>query len=132
MLYRIIADSLILIHFAFILFVVLGGVMILKYRWLVFAHVPAVVWAVLLEFRGWYCPLTDWENHYRRLAGQAAYSGGFIEHYLIPLIYPAQLTETIQILLGILVILINALTYLYVIRSLRKRRERRLFSKKQI
>lgn len=132
MLFKIIADVLVLIHFGFILFVVLGGLMILRYRWLVFAHMPAVVWAILLEFRGWYCPLTAWENHYRRLADQAAYTDGFIEHYLIPLIYPARLTETLQIALGILVFLINALIYQHVIKSLRGRRTRKLFSKKQV
>ena len=123
MLSRIIADLLVMLHFGFIVFVVLGGLLLLRYRWLVVVHMPAVLWGVLLEFRGWYCPLTDWENDFRRAANQAGYSGGFVEHYIIPLIYPAGLTTNIQIMLGALVVLANLLIYAYVIKSFIGRRE---------
>ncbi len=118
MLYKIIADFLIVIHLAFIVFVLLGGLLLLKYRWTAVLHIPAVVWAILLEFKGWYCPLTGWENEFRKAADLEGYSGGFIDHYLIPLIYPVGLTTDIQTVLGVLVILVNLLIYAFVFRSM--------------
>ncbi len=118
-LYRIIADLLVFIHAGFIAFVVLGGLLLLKYRWLAVLHVPAVGWGVLLELNNWYCPLTEWENDFRHAAEQSGYQGGFVEHYLIPLIYPHDLTEDVQTVLGLLTILVNVLVYAYVIRTAR-------------
>ncbi|WP_084191028.1 DUF2784 domain-containing protein [Methylomarinum vadi] len=128
---RVIADILAIIHFGFIVFVVLGGLLLFKYRWVALLHLPAVLWGALLELKGWYCPLTDWENHFRQAADQSGYSGGFIEHYLIPLIYPPALTENIQIFLGVAVIVINVFIYAHVIRSL-SRKNGHSFSKKKI
>ncbi|WP_305909828.1 DUF2784 domain-containing protein [Methylomarinum sp. Ch1-1] len=122
--YRIIADLLVVLHLGFIVFVMLGGLLLLKYRWMALLHVPAVIWGTLLEFRGWYCPLTGWENDFRQSANQAGYSGGFVEHYLIPLIYPAGLTADTQILLGILVVAVNLLIYAYLIFSIIRRARR--------
>lgn len=131
MLNKIIADVLVIIHFGFIIFVVLGGLSVLKYRWMIVFHIPAVIWGALLEFRGWYCPLTGWEKHFRRAADQSGYSAGFVEHYLIPLIYPAGLTSNLQIVLGGLTVAVNVLIYTFVAWTI-YRKKRRSFSKKQI
>ncbi|NOQ78813.1 MAG: DUF2784 family protein [Gammaproteobacteria bacterium] len=118
MLFALGADLLVIIHLLFIVFVVLGGFMLIKWHWLIFIHFPAVLWAVLLEFEGWICPLTPMEQALRRMAGQQGYSGGFIQHYIVPVIYPASLEENIQFILGVLLIVINVIIYLWVIRSL--------------
>lgn len=100
-----------LLHLAFILFVLLGGVLAWRWPWVMFLHLPAAAWGVLLEFNGWLCPLTPWEQQLRQLAGEAGYSGGFIAHYLLPVIYPAGLTRSVQLALGGGVIAINLLVY---------------------
>jgi hypothetical protein len=107
MTYRIAADLLVLFHFAFILFVVLGGFLVFYRRMFAWLHFPAVIWGVLIEFSGWICPLTPWEQSLRIKAGQAGYSGGFVEHYLVSLIYPEALTPEIQFVLGMLVLMLN-------------------------
>jgi hypothetical protein len=114
---KIIADLLVVIHLGFICFVVLGGMLLLKYRWVVFLHIPAVIWGVMIEFKGWLCPLTQWENDFRLFANQAGYRDGFIDHYLIPLIYPSGLTDEIQGVLGALVLIVNLLIYIYVVNN---------------
>jgi len=108
---RLLADVLVGIHFLFVLFVVGGG--FLAWRWprMAWAHVPVALWGALIEFAGWICPLTPLENHLRRAAGEAGYAGGFIEHYVIPVVYPAGLTREIQLTLGAAVIVINAVAY---------------------
>jgi len=111
MFYRIAADLLVVFHALFILFVVLGGLLIFRWRWLIAIHLPAAAWAVLLEFKGWVCPLTPWEQGLRRAAGEVGYRGGFIEHYFIPLIYPSGLTPLIQFAIGLFVLSINAILY---------------------
>ena len=110
------ADLIVLIHFAFILFVMFGGFLVMKWRTLVFLHLPAAVWGVLIEFYGWICPLTTWENQLRRHNG-GEYSTGFIEHYIIPLIYPEGLNRDIQIVLGIALILLNLAIYTWCFRE---------------
>lgn len=105
------ADLLVVAHFAFICFVVLGGLLVLKWPWLALVHIPAAVWGALVELQGWLCPLTPLEQRFRSAAGEAGYSGSFIEHYLLPIIYPAGLTRDLQLQLGILVITINAIIY---------------------
>ena len=104
------ADLIVLIHFAFILFVMFGGFLVMKWRWIICLHLPTVVWGILIEFFGWICPLTTWENQLRRHNG-GEYSTGFIEHYIIPLIYPVGLNRDIQIVLGIALILLNLTIY---------------------
>ena len=114
MFFALAADLLIIVHLGFIGFVILGGFMLLKWRWLIFVHLPAVLWGVLLEFQGWICPLTPLEQALRRMSGQQGYTGGFIQHYILPVIYPPALNEDIQLILGILLILINVIIYLWV------------------
>ena len=105
------ADIIVLTHFAFILFVIFGGFMVLKWQKLIWLHVPAAVWGALIELYGWICPLTTLENNLRRNRGEDYYSTGFIEHYIMPIIYPSGLTREIQIVLAVLVIIINAFAY---------------------
>ncbi len=107
MIYRLSADFVVLIHLAFILFAVLGGLLVLKYRRCVLLHLPALVWAVLISLFGWVCPLTPLENWLRERGGVLGYDTSFIEHYLLPVIYPGELTRRIQIFLGLLVLVIN-------------------------
>ena len=119
MYYAIAADLLLVFHFVFVCFVVAGGLLVLKWRRLALLHLPAVCWGALVEFQGWLCPLTPWEQQLRLAAGQGSYHGSFIEHYLLPVLYPAALNTEIQMILGTLVILINIAVYGRVIYSLR-------------
>lgn len=119
MLYHIAADLVVLLHLAFVVFVVLGGLAALRWRKVAWVHVPAAVWGALIEFRGWICPLTPLENHLRRLAGEEGYTGGFIEHYLIPILYPPGLTHRFQVALGIAVVVINVLVYTFYFSRMR-------------
>jgi hypothetical protein len=110
--YRLLTDLTVTIHFAFLLFVVAGGVLARRYRWLIVPHLAAIAWAVYVEARpGIICPLTPVENAFALRAGQAGYEGGFIEHYLVPIIYPDGLTPQIQRLLAVLVLAINGTVY---------------------
>lgn len=109
--YRLLADAVLLLHLAFILFVVFGALLVWRCRRLAWLHLPAVVWAGVIEFSGEVCPLTPLENHLRRLGGEVGYAGGFIEHYLLPVIYPPGLTHEMQVALGFAVIVINGLAY---------------------
>ncbi|PKQ42418.1 DUF2784 domain-containing protein [Pseudomonas sp. YY-1] len=115
MLWRMAADALVLVHLGFILFVLLGGLLLLRWPRLIWLHIPAVAWGIVVECLHLGCPLTPWENQLRRAAGQAGYDGGFIEHYLIPLIYPAGLTPQIQLYLGAIVVLVNLTVYAWLI-----------------
>ena len=108
------ADILVLFHLAFILFVILGGFIVLQWRWIIWLHIPCAIWGALIEFTGWICPLTPWENHLRVAAGSSGYSGGFIEHYILPLIYPSGLTRKLQLIFGTGVILINLIAYVLI------------------
>ena len=105
------ADAVLLLHFGFILFVLLGGLLVWKWRRLVWLHLPAVLWGALIEFGGGICPLTPLENRLREAAGEGGYSGSFIERYLLPLIYPSELTRELQVLLGLLVLAVNLGVY---------------------
>ncbi|MDH5514307.1 MAG: DUF2784 domain-containing protein [Gammaproteobacteria bacterium] len=105
------ADLLVLLHLAFIVFVVLGGLLVWRWWRVVFLHLPASVWGVLLEFNGWQCPLTPLEQQLRIAAGEAGYSGSFIAYYLLPVIYPAGLTPGFQMALGAGALLINLVIY---------------------
>jgi hypothetical protein len=106
----ILADLIVVIHFGFILFVIFGGFLVLKWRKLIWLHLPAAMWGILIEFFGWICPLTNLENRLRS-ASDGVYISGFIEHYIIPMIYPSALTREIQIGLGFIVILLNFFVY---------------------
>jgi Protein of Unknown function (DUF2784) len=122
MAYRILADLVVGLHALFVVFVVVGGLLGLRWPWVAAVHLPAAVWGALIEFRGWVCPLTPLEKSLRAAAGQAGYQGGFIEHYLLPALYPAGLTRGVQLVLGSLVIAVNVAVYGYLI--LRRRRSR--------
>lgn len=111
------ADLIVLLHFGFILFVIFGGLLLLKWHKCIWLHLPAVIWGVLIEFFGWFCPLTTLENKFRYHSNGEPYSSGFIEHYLIPLIYPTGLTQELQLILGITVIVINLLIYTLVFKK---------------
>ena len=114
--YRLAADAVVLAHGAFILFAVLGGLLALRWRWLALLHLPAAAWAVFIEATGRICPLTPLEVSLRIAAGDAGYDGGFIEHYLIPIIYPAGLTRGVQFALAALVLAVNLAVYAAVLR----------------
>jgi hypothetical protein len=111
MAYRILADLVVGVHALFVVFVVAGGLLALRWAWVAAVHLPAAVWGTLIEFRGWICPLTPLEQSLRASAGQAGYEGGFIEHYLLPVLYPAGLTQGVQLILGSLVIAVNLVVY---------------------
>ncbi len=121
MVYSFLADIVTIIHLLFILFVIFGGFLVLKWRWIIYFHIPAAVWGALIEFKGWICPLTPWENQLRQAGGEAGYSGGFIEHYILPVMYPENLTQEIQVILGIFVIVINLTVYGWIIYRWRKK-----------
>ena len=112
--YSLAADALVILHLAFIVFVMLGGLLLLKWQRLIFLHLPAVAWGTLVELRGWLCPLTPLEQHFRTVAGETGYSGGFVQHYLLPIIYPAGLTREVQTILAMVVIASNLVIYTVV------------------
>ena len=111
MLLRIAADAVLLVHLGFVVFVVLGGLLALRWPWIILAHLPAAIWGALIEFQGWICPLTPLEQSLLHAAGEQGYAGGFVEHYVLAVIYPAQLTRSMQIVLGVLVVLVNVVIY---------------------
>ena len=121
MIHRLAADAVLLLHLGFILFVLLGGLLALRWRWAPLLHLPAAAWGVYVELSGGLCPLTPLENRLRIAAGEAGYTGGFIEHYLLALIYPAGLTHEIQYVLAAIVVGVNGLAYAWVWRRRRRR-----------
>ncbi len=114
MLYRALADLVVLTHLAFIVFALVGGLLALRWRWVPWVHLPAAAWGASVEVFGWFCPLTPLENWLRRASGSAGYSGGFIERYLMPIVYPAELTRELQLLLGCFLVVVNLAIYLVV------------------
>jgi hypothetical protein len=123
MIYRLAADAVVVVHLLFAGFVVLGGLLALRWPRVVRVHLPAAVWGALIEFMGWICPLTPLEVRLRRAAGGEGYPGGFVDHYLLPLLYPAQLTGEIQLVTGVFVIAVNVAVYAVVLyRLVRLRR----------
>ena len=117
-LYRLLANAVVVVHALFIVFIVFGGFLAWRWRRVAVLHVPCAVWGVLIEYNGWICPLTPLENSLRMRAGQQGYSGGFVEHYLVPAIYPAGLTPRIQVVLGTAVLVVNVITYAVLVRRL--------------
>jgi hypothetical protein len=120
----ILADFVAALHFLFVLFAVLGGGLVLKWRRLAVLHLPAVVWAAMVEIAGWVCPLTPLENWLRSRGGSETYPGDFVGQYLLAALYPGGLTRTHQVVLGVLVAVVNLVIYVLVIR--RHRTETRL------
>lgn len=113
---RLAADLVALIHLLFVVFVVLGGALVLRWPRVAWFHLPSAIWGALIEFAGWICPLTPLENRWRLAAGEAGYSGGFVDHYLLPVLYPAGMDRGVQLVLGGLVIVINVVIYGWVLR----------------
>jgi hypothetical protein len=109
--YRLLADLVLILHLAFVVFVLCGGALVLKWRWIAWLHLPAAFWGAVVEFTGWICPLTPLENWLRAQGGQATYRSDFIAQYLLPLLYPDNLTRGIQLLLGAMVVVLNAAVY---------------------
>lgn len=122
MLYRMLASGVLVLHAAFILFVLFGGLLALRWRVLPWLHLPAVLWVILIELNGWICPLTPLENRLLEAAGARGYSGGFVEHYLLPLIYPPGLTPGLQALFAAIVAGVNLGVYALLWRRLRTTR----------
>lgn len=116
MLYRLAAEGILLLHLAFIVFAVAGGWLALRWPWVLGLQLPACAWAVWIMASGRICPLTPLENHLRQLAGEQGYAGGFIEHYLLALIYPDGITREVQIALGLVVLCINLLAWVILLR----------------
>jgi hypothetical protein len=117
MLYRLLADLAVLAHALFVLFVVCGGLAVLRWPRLMWLHLPAAAWAAVVEFEGWICPLTYVENYFRRMGGEGSYDVSFIEHYLEPILYPSGLTSRSQVVMGLGVVGINAGIYALVWRK---------------
>jgi hypothetical protein len=112
--YRVLADLVVVLHLAFVLFAMLGGLLVRTWPRCAWLHVPAVLWAALIEFQGWVCPLTPLENWLHRRGGATGYQSSFIEHYLLSLLYPTVLTRRLQITLGLLVLGVNLAAYWWV------------------
>jgi len=115
--YHLLADIVVGLHFTFVLFVILGGLLVLRWPRAAYPHLPAALWGAAIEFGGWLCPLTPLEQWLRRQAGSASYSGGFVEHYILPVLYPSVLTREVQLLLGLAVITVNLAVYAYIFRT---------------
>jgi hypothetical protein len=111
------ADLVVILHFAFVLFVVLGGLLVFRWPRLAYVHLPVALYGALIELVGWICPLTPLEKRLRESAGLQGYQGGFVEHYILPVLYPAGLTRGVQWVLGVLVLGINLVIYAVVARK---------------
>ncbi|PSU34851.1 DUF2784 domain-containing protein [Photobacterium lutimaris] len=114
MVYRILADLVVILHLVFIIFALFGGSLVLWRGYMLFVHIPAALWVTVLSFKGWICPLTPLENQLRQAAGGEGYPGGFVEHYIIPVIYPVGIHVGVQVLLGIAAVGINIVIYALV------------------
>lgn len=117
----VLADTVLIVHALFVVFVAVGGLLVLRWVRVAWLHIPCVLWGAWIEFTGGICPLTPLENRFRRLAGESGYEGGFIEHYVTAVLYPDGLTREIQIGLGIAVLLVNAVVYGLLVRRRRVR-----------
>ena len=122
MIYSFLADLLVVFHLVFILYVMAGALLIFKWPKTLWLHLPACFWGMTVEFTGWICPLTPWEIRLRGLAGEEGYTESFIEHYLIPIIYPIGLTREIQMVLGGTVLIVNLSLYTLILIKRKKRK----------
>ena len=117
--YGNLATLVVLFHFAFILFVMFGGLLALRWRWAPWVHVPSFLWGSGIEVTGGICPLTPLENRLRGAAGESQYVGTFIEHYILPVMYPTGLTREVQLVLAVGLVLLNVAIYAWVVRRRR-------------
>src|SRR5437773_12503640 len=115
MTYRVLADLVVLAHTLFVVFVVVGGFMVWRWRWVAWLHVPCAVWGVMIEYQGWTCPLTPHENALRTRPGLQGYESGYVEHYVLPVLYPAGLTRPTQAMPGTLVLAATLIAYALVV-----------------
>jgi hypothetical protein len=120
MIYRALADLVLLLHLAFVLFVILGGLLVLRRPVIAWLHLPCAAWGVLIEFAGWICPLTPLEVSLRMRGGEAGYAGGFIAHYVTAALYPAGLTRGVQVVLGAFALLLNLTIYSWIVARRRR------------
>jgi hypothetical protein len=120
MIFRLLADLTVVLHLAFVLFVVFGGFLVFRHRAVAWVHVPAAAWGVWVEFAGWICPLTPLENWLREQSGGTAYTSSFVERYLVPTLYPEALSRELQWLLGGFVVVVNAAVYVVIWRRVRQ------------
>ena len=111
MMYPLLANLVLIVHLAFVVFVLCGGLLVLRWRWIAWLHLPAALWGTVVEFTGWICPLTPLENWLRTQGGKAGYEDDFTTRYLLPILYPVDLTRDVQMLLGTVVVLLNAAVY---------------------
>ncbi|MFV1997121.1 MAG: DUF2784 domain-containing protein [Acidiferrobacterales bacterium] len=109
------ADAVVVLHLLFIVFAVAGGLLVLRWRRVAWLHIPTVAWAAAIEFSGGTCPLTPLENRLRAGEGGPTYSGDFIAHYILPVLYPVELTRELQIFFGAIVLLLNAGIYGWIL-----------------
>lgn len=121
MAYSVLADLVLALHLAFIVFIVVGGLSVLRWPGMIWLHLPAAAWGVLIELFGWICPLTPLENWLRVRAGEQGFTETFVERYLLPIVYPDRLTRNVQLALAAAVVVMNALVYAFVWRTRRKR-----------
>ena len=122
MLTRFAADAVLVVHFAFIVFVVGGALLAFRISWMPWLHLPAAAWGAWIEIAGLICPLTTLENHFRIRAGLEGYQDSFVEHYLVPIIYPSGLTRSMQLVLASVVIITNVVLYGWLLHRRRKTR----------
>lgn len=122
--YKLMADALVIFHLSFVAFVLLGALLVLKWRRLIWLHIPAVIWGIYIETSHNRCPLTYWENHWRKLGGDAVYNGGFVDHYLMPILYPHEITDEAQLLIAAVIVLINGVCYgIMIFQFVRRRKQ---------
>lgn len=117
------AELVLLAHFAFVLFAVFGGLLALVNRRWLWVHAPAVIWASVVNLASWTCPLTPIEQDFRRAAGQAGYTGGFIEHYIGPIVYPAGMPRNLELVAAVSVVVWNLIVYGWVVFAMRRKKQ---------
>jgi len=122
--YSWLADLTLCMHAGFVLFVIFGGLLVLKWRWIAWLHLPAAAWGAVVEFSGWVCPLTPLENWLREQAGETGYRSDFVAYYLLPVLYPDDLTRDLQLMLGTAVLAINISVYGWLWRRMQRHRHR--------
>jgi Protein of Unknown function (DUF2784) len=109
--YLLLADLVLIVHLIFVIFVLCGGLLVLRWRRIAWLHLPAVGWGAVVEFTGWICPLTPLENWLRAQGGETSYNSDFLAQYLLPVLYPGDLTRDLQLLLGTVVVVLNSAIY---------------------
>lgn len=122
MIYRVMADVLVVLHLAFVIYAIGGGLLAFRWGWTVIVHLPAMLWGVVVESMGWVCPLTPMEIELRHAAGLAGYQGGFVDHYVLPILYPGDLGRSAHLLLGVALLGFNLVVYLLLLRRWRRLR----------